>query len=402
MAKNPFSVTPAEMQRLRQTYKGKTTKPVNIDRYKVDAKPRAKPQPKLKVAPMPSIGSAAQSVLGALRNAPQGLADLAVALPTAAYDYIRTSTPSSVAGDIKSGVTSAVEAIGENPGEAFADLVAGGAKGTGEMLREASLARDAGDEERAAQIESLAVPMLLGAVIPGGRAARGAGKVARAEERALLKKEAALAAKAEKSLAVPGKQKASAPAEKPTGGKSLAAKSAGEKALAAKPTKKAAAPAAAPNPTKVIAEEYSPEIARRVRDVVDADAGLEQWREAAANLQGTQSNRPYQPENDPAFRDFDLGTYGMRKTIDQPRLFDLDVERQRWSPEQERNMLGFQAIVGRPIMTGMADRTPSGTTITRIGPTELDIPIKEHGGQDYMRDTRIRGASLRRAWLPTL
>lgn len=178
MAKNPFSVTPAEMQRLRQTYKGKTTKPVNIDRYKVDAKPRAKPQPKLKVAPMPSIGSAAQSVLGALRNAPQGLADLAVALPTAAYDYVRTSTPSSVAGDIKRGVTSAVNAVRENPGETFADLVAGGAKGTGKMLREASLARDAGDEERAAQIESLAVPMLLASLVPGGRAIKGAERMA--------------------------------------------------------------------------------------------------------------------------------------------------------------------------------------------------------------------------------
>ena len=234
MAKNPFSVTPAEMQRLRQTYKGKTTKPVNIDRYKVDAKPRAKPQPKLKVAPMPSIGSAAQSVLSALRNAPQGLADLAVALPTAAYDYVRTSTPSSVAGDIKRGVTSAVNAVRENPGETFADLVAGGAKGTGEMLREASLARDAGDEERAAQIESLAVPMLLGSLIPGGRAAKGAGKIAKAEERALLKKEASLAAKGEETaIAKPtGSKPAATAPSKPKTEKPFAAKTEGEKSLA--------------------------------------------------------------------------------------------------------------------------------------------------------------------------
>jgi hypothetical protein len=67
-------------------------------------------------------------------------------------------------------------------------------------------------------------------------------------------------------------------------------------------------------------------------------------------------------------------------------LFDLDVERERWSQEPERNVLEFQDIVNRPFMTGMADRTPSGTTITRIGPTELDIPIREHGGQDYMLD----------------
>lgn len=180
-------------------------------------------------------------------------------------------------------------------------------------------------------------------------------------------------------------------AAKPTGGKPAAtapAKPKTEKPLAAKPTKKKAEakPVTPPNPTQVIAEEYSPEIARRVRDVVDADASVDQWREVAANLRGTQSNRAYQPENDPAFRDFDLSAYGMRKTIDQPRLFDLDVERQRWTPERERNILDFQALVGRPIMTGMADRTPSGTTITRIGPTELDIPVREYGGQDYMLD----------------
>ena len=180
-------------------------------------------------------------------------------------------------------------------------------------------------------------------------------------------------------------------AAKPTGGKPAAtapAKPKTEKPLAAKPTKKKAEakPVTPPNPVQVIAEEYSPEIARRTRDFVDADAGIDKWREVAANLQGTQSNRPYQSENDLAFRDFDLGAYGMRKTIDQPRLFDLDVERERWSPEPERNMLGFEALVGRPFMTGMADRTPSGTTITRIGPTELDIPVKEYGGQDYMLD----------------
>jgi hypothetical protein len=162
-----------------------------------------------------------------------------------------------------------------------------------------------------------------------------------------------------------------------------------EKSMAVNPTKKVAAQpktVAAPNPTKVIADEYSPETARRVRDVVAPNANIDEWRAVAANLQGSRSNRPYQAENDLAFRDFDLDTYRMRKTIDQPRLFDLDVERQRWSEEPERNVLEFQDLVNRPFMTGMSDRTPSGTTITRIGPTELDIPIREHGGQDYMLD----------------
>lgn len=495
---------PSDFSALERKYKGKTTRPVDQSKMRVKVKPQQRKQPDIKVVPMPSVANTARSALSIAQNAPAALADLAVSVPKAAYNYARTSTPSKVVADVKRGASGLVDYVTENPAEAFVETVAGTPKAVGEMFREATLARDAGDVSRAEQIEKLAVPMLLAAAVPGGRAAKGAAKgAAKAEKSLVAKAEKTLATKPtggkpaattlakpeEKPLAAKRTKKAAASgAEKPavnfsegfgtfkagptkviwednkdgtievvslrtpsskrgqgagraamqdflaeadrqgldvklgaspldkrtklnklvdfykslgfeTTGKNInmagepemirraqSVAPTGEKPLAAKPTKKAAAPAAAPNPTKVIAEEYSPEIARRVRDVVDADAGLEQWREAAANLQGTQSNRPYQPENDPAFRDFDLSVYGMRKTIDQPRLFDLDVERQRWSPEQERNMLGFQAIVGRPIMTGMADRTPSGTTITRIGPTELDIPIKEHGGQDYMRD----------------
>lgn len=148
----------------------------------------------------------------------------------------------------------------------------------------------------------------------------------------------------------------------------------------------AARVAPAQPPLRVIAEEYSPEIARRVRDVVDAGASVDEWRAVAGRLQGTSANRPYQAENDLAFRDFDLGNFGMRKTIDQPRLFDLDVNRERWSPEPDRETLPFEVLVNRPYMTGMSDLTPSGSMITRIGSTELDIPVREYGGQDYMYD----------------
>lgn len=185
MARDPFKVSPSEVKKLRETYRGRTLKPIDPETFKVDAKPRAKPQPKLNVVPMPSMRSAARSVLGMLKSAPQGIADLAVSVPSAAYDYIRTSTPGDVVEDVKGGVTSAVKAARENPGEAFADVTVGGAKGAGELLREASLARDAGDETRAAQIEKFAVPMMLAAMVPGGRkvkgiAAKAEGRAARA------------------------------------------------------------------------------------------------------------------------------------------------------------------------------------------------------------------------------
>lgn len=179
---NPFAaMTPAEMKKLRQTYKGRTKRPVDPEKLRVNAKPVARPKPDFKAREMPSARSTGRSILGMLENAPEGLADLAVSVPTAAYDYIRTSTPGDVVSDVKSGLSGFVDYAQENPGEAAADVLVGGAKGAGELLREASLARDAGDEERAAQIEKFAVPMMLAAMVPGGRKVKG---IAAAEGRA--------------------------------------------------------------------------------------------------------------------------------------------------------------------------------------------------------------------------
>lgn len=180
-------MTPAEMKKLRQTYKGRTKRPVDPEKLRVNAKPVARPKPDFKAREMPSARSTGRSILGMLENAPEGLADLAVSVPTAAYDYIRTSTPGDVVSDVKSGLSGFVDYAQENPGEAAADVLVGGAKGAGEMLREASLARDAGDEERAAQIEKFAVPMLLGALVPGGRAAAKGKKAAAKTSRALTR-----------------------------------------------------------------------------------------------------------------------------------------------------------------------------------------------------------------------
>lgn len=179
MPSNPFSVSPSELKALEKTYKGRTTKPTDMRTFKVDAKPRAKPQPKLNVVPMPSVGSTARSVLGMLKGAPEGIADLAVSVPTAAYDYLRTNTPGEVASDIKSGVGRFADYFSSNPLDALIEMSpAGGAKDTGEMLREAAFARDAGDEERAAQIEKFVVPMMLASLVPGGRAVKGAERMA--------------------------------------------------------------------------------------------------------------------------------------------------------------------------------------------------------------------------------
>lgn len=291
-----------------------------------------------------------EGAANAMRNLP-GLSSLA-ALP----------------GKAGSALRDAADYFTSDTANAIADLnVVGSGRDFLKSFDRAAQLRAQGREAEAANLERFAIPMLaLGTVPLGGKAAKLAVRGG------------------EDVLEAGGKAAARALEEE---GASLAAKT--EKPLAAKKTPKVAASArsvAPPNPTKVIAEEFSPETARRVRGQVGADAPLEEWRDVASRLHGTQSNTLYQPENDLAFRDFDLGTYGMRKTLDAPRLYDLDVGRERWKPEAETNEFRFQDLVGRPFMTGMSDRTPSGTVITRLGPTELDIPVFEYGGQDYMRD----------------
>lgn len=298
-------------------------------------------------------------------------------LGRSAYDYVTKSTPQNVKNDIVRAGQEAYNWLAKEDKALRAAPVTESLRllKTGyidpladpfRVFQQAATERARGNETGGKKLAAM-VPLAVAGVI--NPELRGAGKLA-------TKAGVEVAEKAAEKVATKAEMKAATPDfSVPVKKKSSASRPAAQ-------TKTAEAP----NPTKIIAEEYSPATARRVRDQVSPEASIDEWRAVADRLHGTQSNRPYQPENDLAFRDFDLGTYGMRKTIDQPRLFDLDVERQRWSPEPEINTLYFQDLVGRPFMTGMADRTPSGTTITRIGPTELDIPIREHGGQDYMLD----------------
>lgn len=187
---------------LEGKYKGQTTKPVDQSKLRVKVKPTARRQPEIKTAPEPSLGGTIRTIGGIAANAPAALADLAVSIPTAAYNYVRTTSPSGALSDAKNAVGNFVNYVREKPDEAFVETVAGTPKAAGELLREATFARDAGDTARAEQLEKLAVPMMLAVVIPGGKALKGAGKVAKAEERALIQKEASLAAKAERPAPV--------------------------------------------------------------------------------------------------------------------------------------------------------------------------------------------------------
>ena len=298
----------------------------------------------------------------------------AATLGGAAYDYAVKSTPRSVVRDITESAEDAGDWLRKEGKliraapitESLRLLKAGFIDPLADpyrVFKQAATERARGNESGGKKLAAM-VPLAVAGVLPQ---ARGASKAA---------------TKAGVEAAETAATKAATKTAKKTATKPKASE------LTVTPTpKKKAAPVVKgiANPTQVIAEKYSPETARRTRDVVGSDAPVEQWLEVADKLHGTQGNRPYQPEGDIAFRDFDLGTYGMRKTMDVPRLFDLDVRRERYLPEVESNELVFQDIVNRPFMTGMADRTETATDITGLGPVDLDIPVREYGGQDYMK-----------------
>ena len=178
---------------LEGKYKGKTTRPVDQSKMRVKVKPTARKQPEVKTVPMASPLSVLRTLGGVVTNWPQGAYDIATILGPAAVDYFRRSSPSDVVEDVKGGLSSYANYFRENPGEALTDLIplAGDAKAFGEMIREASLAREAGDEDLARAIESYTLPVVAAGLLPevGGAVGAAARKLRGAKAAPLAVKE---------------------------------------------------------------------------------------------------------------------------------------------------------------------------------------------------------------------
>lgn len=209
MAKQPsFPSDFRAIKSLERKYKGKTTRPVDQSKMRVKVNPTARKQPEVKTVPMASPLSVLRTLGGVVANAPQGAYDIATILGPAAVDYFRRSSPSDVVEDVKGGLSSYANYFRENPGEAVTDLIplAGDAKAFGEMIREASLAREAGDEELARAIESYTLPVVAAGLIPevGGAVGAAARKLRGAKAAPLAVKNEVKALPApQKTLALP-------------------------------------------------------------------------------------------------------------------------------------------------------------------------------------------------------
>jgi hypothetical protein len=217
----------------------------------------------------------------ALEN-PKALASGVASIPRRVVNYIRTSTPSGVAGDIASVARSTYEAAKEDPGQFAADAVfspLAAIRDFGDLRARARELRAAGRENEAQKLEAMTGAVLASAIPIVGRAPAAA---VRAAERGALQ----------------GAERA-------------------------------------------VVRDFSK---------VSMDPSL----------------------------------YGLRKTMDLPRLQASPVKTEQFRVVPQPSKVSLGDYEGRPFIISMADRSAAGDRITAIGNQELNLPVDLQGGQDFM------------------
>lgn len=163
-----------------------------------------------------------------------------------------------------------------------------------------------------------------------------------------------------------------------------------EKPLAAKPTKKKAAPVVKglPNPLHEVSLEFGPEVARRLDGLVDMDAPLSEWREAATRLAASDAANASRPAPSP---------YSVRpaEVAQDPRIesrkgelgkienLELGVAPRVTDPAPEVSIFDFE---GHPFITSMSDLAAAGDDLISINDVPFRVPFSRRGGQGYMFD----------------
>ena len=159
------------------------------------------------------------------------------------------------------------------------------------------------------------------------------------------------------------------------------------RSFAAKPS--APAKAAAPqNPLSVIKDDYGADIARRVRDYIEPDAPLADWKEMAERFAAAENSnfaarpsapftvRPADVATDPRIekRKGELGKIDALEVEIAPRVTD---------PIPEVSIFDME---GMPYIASMSDLSAAGDDIISINGVPLREPFSRRGGQDYMFD----------------
>jgi hypothetical protein len=278
-------------------------------------------------------------------------------IPGRVVNYIKSSSPSSVARDVKGIAKSTIDAAVENPNAFIEDAIASipaGIRDFGDVRETARKLRAQGRKDEAEAMEAMAGTAILSAVPilgrPAGVAVRNAIKAA---EKTAVKG----ATKAATKTATKGAKKKAAPVVKGIA-----------------------------NPLHEVALEFGSDVARRLDGMIPSDAPLSEWRAAAQRLSGSDipnaaapspySVRPADIATDPRIesRKGELGKIANLEMELAPRVTD---------PAPEVSIFDYE---GYPYITSMSDLAAAGDDITAINDVRFRVPFSRRGGQDYMFD----------------
>lgn len=146
--------------------------------------------------------------------------------------------------------------------------------------------------------------------------------------------------------------------------------------------------AAPESPLHEITMDYGRDIARRVRDYIDPDAPLSEYRDMAERFAAAaNSNFAARPEPSFSVRPAQVATdprIESRKG-ELPKIQSLEMELQPrvMDPIPEVSIFDME---GKPYITSMADLAAAGDDIISINGVKFRVPFSRRGGQDYMFD----------------
>lgn len=142
------------------------------------------------------------------------------------------------------------------------------------------------------------------------------------------------------------------------------------------------------SPLHEITMDYGRDVARKVRDYIDPDAPLSEYREMADRFAAAaNSNFAARPPSSFSVRPAQIATdprIESRKG-ELPKIQNLEIEVQPrvMDPIPEVSIFDME---GMPYITSMADLAAAGDDIISINGVKFRTPFSRRGGQDYMFD----------------
>jgi hypothetical protein len=262
-------------------------------------------------------------------------------IPGRVVNYIKTSTPSGVVGDVKNLASSVYDAAKEDPGQFIGDAIfspLAAVRDFGDVRAMARKLREQGRNDEAQKLEAMAGLSVL-SVIPV------VGKVT-----------------------------------------STAVRDAEQAALRGAVKAGAKAPAALVNPLTLIDREYGTDVARRVADYVSSDAPIAEWRAMAERF--TDAGSPNYTQQRPSaytVKPAEVATDPRIETRkkEQQKIRDLELEIQPRALEEPPTESIFD-LEGRGLLTTMSDLSAAGDDVLAVNNVRLQRPFSRQGGQGFI------------------